>query len=82
MPGGENHATTSNTKLLTLARWEELGWAEREPGEVLHGLQHWGTGAAAPGGTGLEEPPPEGLERGLQEQGPGQIKVWWGGCSV
>lgn len=64
-----------------MARWEEPGWAEREPGEVLHG-QHWEMEAVLPGGTGLGEPPTEGLERGWQERVLGQIKVWWGDCSV
>lgn len=80
--GRENHATTRNTKLLTLARWEEPGWAEREPGEVLHGLQHWEMEAEVLGGTGPGEPPTEGLERGWQEQVLGQIKVWLGDCSM
>lgn len=80
MPEGENHATTRNTKLLTLGHWEEPGLAEREPGEVLHGLHHWETEAVVLGGKGLGEPPTEGLETGLQERVLGQIKVWLGDC--
>lgn len=82
MPEGENHASTRNSEVLTLARWEEPGWAGREPGEALRGGQHWEMEAALPGGTGRAEPPTEGRETGWQERVLGQIEVWWGDCSV
>lgn len=53
--------------------------AEREPGEVLHGLRHHlEMVAMVLGGMGPGEPPTEGLEMGLQELVLGQIKVWLG----
>lgn len=78
----ENHAHhTRKIRHLTLGHWEELGSAERELEEVLQGLHHHlEMEAMVQAGTGLGEPPTEGLEMGLQEQVLGQIKVWLGDC--
>lgn len=71
--------TTRKLSHLTLGHWEEPVLAEREPGEVLHGLRHrLEMGAMVLGGTGPGEPLTEGLEMGLQELVLGQIKVWLG----
>lgn len=76
--GKRTMPTTRKLRHLTLGHWEEPALAEKELGEVLHGLHHHlEMVAMVLGGTGPGEPLTEGLEMGLQEQVLGQIKVWW-----